>query len=202
MIKCAIFAENEEETPWPSLQVEAGYNSDVSTVTIMAGRGFQPIMVPPPVEEVLGAIAHAVKGTTLRAFAMPSDQLLVLSPMHAQLIADAGWSKEDLRNYVFEKARLSVAEGETAGIRILPWSSKDWVEFGKNVTDKSTLVPMTERSDNLVIVVSGSTASANSTFIPCSAIRITGEIDKYKPSNWQVLIDKYQVESSYQEKGF
>jgi len=165
-----------------------GYDPDVSTVTVMAGRGTQTIMVFPPVEEVLGSIAHAVQGITLRGWALPVDQLLILAPAHAQLIADAGWSKQEIRNFVYEKARISIAEGEAAGMRLLPWSAKEWLEWVTTVTDKSTLVPLLERPASLVIIVAGATASANSTFVPCSATRITGEIDKFKPANWRDLI--------------
>ena len=112
----------------------------------------------------------------------------------ASLIADAGWSKEDIREFVYEKARISMTESEAAGILV---KVGEWVERLATITDKSTLVPMTERPEDLVIVVAGGAPSDNSTFIPCIMRKVTGEIDRYKPANWQGLIKKAREELLY-----
>ena len=73
------FAENEENNPWQPLHVELGYGVDVSTVTIMAGRGTQAVFVSPPADKILASIALAIQGITVRHSAVSWDQLLVLS---------------------------------------------------------------------------------------------------------------------------
>jgi hypothetical protein len=62
------------------------------------------------------------------------------------------------------------------------------------ISDKSILVPMTEKPEDLVIVVAGGPGSDNSTLIPCIVRKLTEEIDKYKPSNWGELLKKADKE--------
>lgn len=176
------FAENEEENPWGPLHSELGYTGDTSTVTIMAGRGTQTIMAHAPAEKVLGSIAHALQGVTISRYAVPWDQLLILSPAHARLLADGGFSKQDIQTFVYEKARLSVAEAEALGLEL---SSLEWAQRLAKGDDKNTFVPMIEKPEDLVIVVAGGTGSDNSTLVPCLGKKVSVEIDKYKPEHWK-----------------
>jgi len=200
------FAENEQENPWEALQVELGYDSGVSTVTLMAGRGTQTVMVYPPAGKVMGSIARAVQGMTGKTYGMPWDQLLILSPAHAHLLAKSGWSKKKIRDFIHEKARLSVEEAEAAGISVMgaEWkerlgaiSDKSTLDPVPTIGDRNTLVPITERPENLVIIVAGGTGSDNSTFIPCGEKRVTGQIDKYKPARWRELLKMAEDEAMY-----
>jgi len=198
------FAENEAENPWQPLHVELGNNTDVSTIVVLAARGSQTVMVYPPVEQIMGSIAWAVKGITGKSYATPADHLLILGPAHARVIADAGWSKEDIRNFVYEKARISVADADAIGINVMgqEWRKKlgadSTTQFPEaTISDRSMLVPITDKPDDLVLVVAGGPGSDNSTFVPCMARKLTGEIDKYRPANWQNLIKIAKEELQY-----
>jgi len=198
------FAENEAENPWHPLHVELGYPRDVSTVTLLVARGTQTIMVYPPAEQILGSIGWAVKGMTGKSYAIPFEQLLILGPAHAHVLAHAGWSKEAIRDFVYEKARLSVAEADAIGICVegIEWrehlGADSYAMFPKaTIRDRSILAPMINSPDKLVIVVAGGPGSDNSTFAPCMAGKLSGEIDKYKPANWQELVKKARGELPY-----
>lgn len=182
------FAENEQQSPWQPLHVELGYDADASTVTIMAGRAIQSTMFYPPVENILGAIARTMQGTSLRRRNVSWDQLLMLSPAPAQFMTDAGWSKEDVRNYVYEKARISLAEAE---------ASSQLVGGLATGADKSTLVSLTARPEDIVIVVAGGTGGNTATFVPCMDKKVIGEIDRYKPDLWEKLIKMGRSELLY-----
>ena len=110
------------------------------------------------------------------------------------MIAKAGWSKEDIRNFIYEKARISMAEAEAAGIKP---AAREWAQRLADVTDESTLVPITARPEDLVIVVAGATGANNSTFVPCILRRVTGGLDKFKPAKWKELIRTAREELSY-----
>jgi hypothetical protein len=181
------FAENESQNPWPPLHVELGYGADKSTVTVMAGKGTVLIFLQPPAEKILRMIAHSVQGISAREYAVPWDQLLVLSPSHARTLADAGLSKQDIQNFVFENARISLAEGEATGF--LFRHSEAWAKRVNDQTDRKTLIPMTERPEDLKIIVAGGPGCISSTFIPALKGKVTGEIDPYKPSRWNQLIN-------------
>lgn len=101
----AVIAENEEQSPWPSFAVENGFADGDSVATMFVIRSVVHVearhtMVPEQlaldfVDTICrtGALIHEYTST-----------LLVLVPEHAALFANAGWSKEDLRNFVFENA--------------------------------------------------------------------------------------------------
>ena len=116
---------------------------------------------------------------------LPWDQLLILSPSHAQLLADAGWSKKEIRDFVHEKACISLAEAGEAGMAPVQPELRQRLAA---VNDRSMLVPITEKPEDLVIVVAGSPGVDVSTFVPGIHRKRIGEIDKYKPANWQELI--------------
>jgi hypothetical protein len=181
------FAENEEFNPWQPLHVELGYSAEASTVTVLPGKGTHLIFLQTPVEHILNMIAHAVNGISAREYGVPWDQLLVLSPSHAQSLADAGFSKKDIQNFVFEKARISLAEGKATGLIF-----RQSPEWGKRVEgikdDESVMIPKTEKPEDLKIIVAGGPNCVSSTLIPGLCNMVTQGIDKYKPAAWDRLI--------------
>ncbi len=168
-------AENEAESPWEPLHVELGFDPGDSTVTVMAARGSHMIYMREPKEALLGSIAHAVRGMTQRRFAVPWDQLLILNPSHAQLMGDAGWSKTDVKRFVYEKARLSMGEVEAAGMVRGEAQDRE-----SPTADKTIMVPMTERAEDMVIIVAGGRGGSPSTLVPCMLRKVTAEIAKYR----------------------
>jgi len=107
---------------------------------------------------------------------VPWEQLLILSPSHARLLADGGLSKQDIRNYVWEKARITMAEVEAEGRHV-------GVEMDPRpiVGDRSVLVPMTERPEELAIIVAGGAGGSVSTFVSCMVGRVTDKISERLP---------------------
>jgi hypothetical protein len=182
------FAENEEANPWQPLHVELGYSAEASTVTVLPGKGTHLIFLHTPVEHVLNMIAHAVHGVSAREFGVPWDQVLVLCPSHAQSLADAGLSKQDIQKFVFEKARISLAEGEATGFIFR--QSPEWAKRVEGITDKkSVMIPKTEKPEDLKIIVAGGPSCVSSTLIPGLCNMVTENIDKYKPAAWDQLIE-------------
>ncbi|MCS7050283.1 MAG: hypothetical protein NZL87_01570 [Thermomicrobium sp.] len=98
-------AENEEESPWDPLHVERGFDRDTSTVTVGFVRGTMQVeqrdSKDPAVilETIADSMAYA--GTY---FPTPRGHagIVVMGPEHAQLIAEAGWSKARAREYLWE----------------------------------------------------------------------------------------------------
>jgi len=182
------FAENEESNPWKPLHVELGYPAEASTVTVLPGKGTHLIFLQPPIEHLLNMIAHAVQGVSVREFGVPWDQLLVLSPSHARSLADAGLSKQDIQDFVFKKARISLAEGEATGFIFR--QSPEWAKRVEGVTDREgTLIPKTEKPEDLKIMVAGGQNCVSSTLIPGLCNMVTVDVDKYKPAAWNRLIE-------------
>lgn len=104
-------AESDTANPWSTLNSDL-YDPGTTSVTVHKCEGPHNILGPhePGPEPLLGAIAStaATKGGNNRVHL---GQLLVfLNPDHAKSIADAGWSKQNVKEYLFEKARHPIAD--------------------------------------------------------------------------------------------
>lgn len=112
----AVIGENEELSPWQSLAVEHGHSADESVVTAFVIRSVMHIearhtSVP---EQLALDLADSIRRTGALIHEYTSA-LIVLVPEHAQMLADAGWSKESLRRFIFEHARRDRSELAAVG---------------------------------------------------------------------------------------
>ncbi len=99
----AVIGENEEQSPWPALHVEHGHAADESVVTAFVIRSVMHIEARHTMEpeqlalDFVDSIRRS--GALIHEY---TSALLVLVPEHAEVFANAGWSKDDLRNFIFE----------------------------------------------------------------------------------------------------
>jgi hypothetical protein len=101
----AVIGENEEQSPWPPLHTESGYDASESVVSTFVIRSVIHIEARHSMEPEQLALDFV--DTICRTGALIHEYtsaLLVLAPEHAELFADAGWSKDDLREFVFRHA--------------------------------------------------------------------------------------------------
>ena len=98
-------AENEELSPWPPLHVEHGFDPGDSTVTAIIIRSC--VHIEARHTTVPEQLALDITGTIARTGALihrTTSSLVVLAPEHARLFAGAGWSKDDVRQYLYDHA--------------------------------------------------------------------------------------------------
>jgi hypothetical protein len=97
-------AENEEESPWPTLAADRGLPTGVNAVTLFAGE--PPHGVSEHTARTAPALARALSAALATAWSHRScvgrEALVVLCPEHVKTIHRDGWSKEDLRQFLFE----------------------------------------------------------------------------------------------------
>jgi len=111
-------AENEEESPWEPLHVEKGFAPDESTVTVVGARGPVPVGGSGnlPVggaestrpEGVLELFARVAK--TARSHA--GTMVVAMCPQHAEAIAKHGWTKRQVKEYLFEHTKEPLTDEE------------------------------------------------------------------------------------------
>jgi hypothetical protein len=144
------FAENEEASPWEPLSVERGFPSDASTVTLIAGDA--PLSISDhrstTARELAATIGWAA-AATWSPFWWPLDatSLFILCGEHVRLLAEAGWSKADVREAIFEEVRRPARElrrGETTA--------------KVQTADPDTLIAKWDDPARIVIVVAGGEA--------------------------------------------
>ncbi|GGC48669.1 hypothetical protein [Chelatococcus reniformis] len=111
-------AENEEESPWAPLHVERGFAPDQSTVMVFCGRSPEPVenRVAGSAEGILITIADTMSrlGAML---GIRGPAMVVMGPEHAGIIGGkCGWSKADVKQFLFENWRRPVADLERVGL--------------------------------------------------------------------------------------
>src|SRR6185436_1892249 len=112
----ACIGENEEDSPWPGLHVDHGFAASDSTVTAMSVRSV--IHVEARHTTVPEHLGLDLADTLSRTGALVHETIsgcLVLGPEHAHVFARAGWSKSDVRRYVYEHAARTREELAAVG---------------------------------------------------------------------------------------
>ncbi|MQA09860.1 MAG: hypothetical protein GEU98_15175 [Pseudonocardiaceae bacterium] len=109
-------AENEEESPWQPLSVDAGQPAGQSAVsaTLLRTCEYVDNRHTQDAEQVLWDFADTMSRTGSLIFRDASVGV-VFSPEHAQLLAGAGFSKADVRAWFVEHCGRSRAELRRAG---------------------------------------------------------------------------------------
>lgn len=139
-------AEDEENTPWPSVAAERLGDPHASAVTVMAAMGPRQIMNEWTTEpsEILDTYV-AEMCSNMRNYSIWGGNYAIVVPPQLRAHFDAaGWTKADIRSYVFEHATVR---------------RRDWAGVGKAnaVGDKGdrTYRALTEPEDLLVIAAGG-----------------------------------------------
>ena len=112
------FAEDEEGgSPWLPLGQERGMPADVSSVTVFAASGPRQIMNEWTTDpsELLDTVSAEMRAVMLHYSIWPGNYALVVPPQLRKVFHDAGWSKADVRRYVFEHARVRRGDWESVG---------------------------------------------------------------------------------------
>jgi hypothetical protein len=100
--------EHEEASPWPPLHVERGVPAERSAVTLFAGEAPHGISdhSSRTARELAGSLGWSMSGLWIKHFPLYSHTMLVVGPEHARTLADAGWSKDDLKRHLVETVRV------------------------------------------------------------------------------------------------
>jgi len=113
-----VLAENESASPWEPLSVTRGFELGDSVVTVnsMGFMSYQLTVVAQSAEGIIQSIATKVRqiflagdGSIITKGYEESPQL-VLSPVIAKTLADAGFTKRDVQQYIFENTRIPAYE--------------------------------------------------------------------------------------------
>jgi hypothetical protein len=151
-----VIAENEAESPWTPLHVERGFRAEQSTVTVMAAEA------PHQFYNQLSRTADGVLTTLADDMRVSGNVMgqphycVVLAGEHMRTIAADGWTKANIRTFLFDHTQNSIGHlkrtGRMAGA----------VQPG----DDTTMRPLVASADNILVVAAGGRAGAFSCYIP------------------------------------
>src|SRR5262249_21542870 len=113
-------AENQAANPWAPLHVDLGFDPAASAVTVFGGEAPHNVNdhVSKTAGGVLGVVAQsmATLGSNAKWIMPDASYVVALGPEHAATIAADGFSKADVRRFLYETARLPLREYRRGGM--------------------------------------------------------------------------------------
>jgi hypothetical protein len=143
-------AENEADSPWEPLHVEAGFSRESSVVTVFGCEGPHNIQDHfsntglGVLRTVAGAMGQAGSNNLL-GWGWP---LLALGPEHAATIARDGYSKAKVKEFLFEHARFPLA-------RLGREYQQQQIERHEAADAPDTMLSIVKRPEDISIIVAG-----------------------------------------------
>jgi len=128
----------------------------VSAVTVMAAGAPRQLMnewttVP---EEILETFAAEMRANMRHYSIWPGNYAIIIPPQLREHLIGSGWSKADVANFIYERARIRRSE---------------WADVGKGavVRDRGHLeYPAMESADQLLVIAAGGPAGGFGAVIP------------------------------------
>ncbi len=140
------------QAPWPPLHVEAGFSETQSAVTLM--RAECAVNVTGDLDDIASVMGSAVSAFSL----LHGGRVAVLvAPHTAARLANDGWSKSDVAEYLFQHGRIAVEQWRRLWIRreIAPsYGLPEWVRRAEGTAS----IPVVEAAAHIVIFVAGGDA--------------------------------------------
>jgi hypothetical protein len=214
-----VIAEAEDESPWEPQSVDRGFKRGANVVTVqsaaMLGYSFLTEgdalshlrIMAQEVARDLGN-SHYLVHPGLGPSTSPA---ILIAPQVANIIAKAGYSKADVKQYLFEHARVPARQLEQFMQRhaLLPDIEAEEITFREMVRrgrlpalfcesdDPERLVPVVQHPDEFTIVVTGLPTRNRSRILRQGGShgrRTSREIRL--PSNWEALLHAASKERS------
>jgi hypothetical protein len=104
-------AEDELSSPWPPLHTSLGYEPDDDVVTVVSIESLvNCCAVFDRADALLDMMLKTMRAPGTHLNYSSGSLIWILSPGHAQILADGGWTREELREYLFEQAAVPLAD--------------------------------------------------------------------------------------------
>jgi len=159
-------AENEEQSPWEPLHVERGHKREQSAVTVFGCEAPHNVnnQASRNAFDLCYTIADTMATLGKNMFYAQGEVMVVICPSHAETIAADGWSKQHVKEYLYEKARKPVREVKLGGLYGREVTRNFWPRWVSR-TDDNEMVPLVRRASEITIVVAGG-PGRHSAFLP------------------------------------
>jgi hypothetical protein len=150
-------AEDEEGSPWLPLAQERGVPAGQSAVTVLACESPHQVMnewTQDP-RELLDTFVAAIQANMLCYSIWAGNYAMVVPGQPRQVLTAAGWQKRDIREYVFDKARV---------VR------RQWRDVGKaaaaSLGDEDRVYPALRSPDDLLVIAAGGPVGGFGAIVP------------------------------------
>src|SRR5437667_899529 len=150
-------AEDEEDSAWLPLAAERGITGGASAVTVMAAESPHQVMndwTRDP-RELLTTYVAAIRANMLTYSIWAGNYALVVPKQHRHVLTAAGFTKKDIREFVFDGARVT---------------RRDWRSVGKGAVagrkDEDAVYTALRSPDDLLVVAAGGPAGGFGVIVP------------------------------------
>jgi hypothetical protein len=144
--------ENEDFRPWPNTGEDRGFSKNTNTVSVFAG--LSPIQVSNHSSQDPENILRSFRDALFAAGPNQGEIVIIFCPEHVQSFKKAGWTKNQVRDFLYE---MAVRTNEEWGFGSIPPGPRP---TGSEITH-SALTP-----ESFTLLVGGGAAGAFSCVIP------------------------------------
>lgn len=178
-----VIAENEEDSPWEPLHVEYGYAEEDSTITVSYPQSFvQHWPYASDSEAVLRSVMDSIIRSMRYTFIFP--------PTHAKTLGREGWSKQDIKEFVSEYARIPGANFNQMGTI---GSMNTGLYKGRISIKDTDMVPVIRDPEFIRIIVAGGPGAFVAHAVGGGATPGMKQTQKIElPKDWDRLVKKYK----------
>lgn len=148
-------AENEEANPWEPLHIEKGFDNQASIVTVFGCDTPHNINdhLSSTALGILTTITHTMASVgSTQAYSSSEELFVVLCPEHAATIAKEEFSKNDVKRFIYENARIP--HGILKGRSVYGMATGSWPRWFNTMEDNA-LIPIVQDWQKVVILVAG-----------------------------------------------
>ena len=150
-------AENIAESPWPEFHTTQGFAADENAVTVLAGEAPHNVNdhESTSAERFLEIVADVMRTLGHNAWYLTyegaNDFAVVLGPEHAEIVAGAGFTREDVQDFLFGRAVRPIRDLRRGGM----WSMRDSPDWMRDDDDDALFACVREAKDIVVLVAGG-----------------------------------------------
>jgi hypothetical protein len=154
-------AENEEENPWEPLHVERGLSRDTDAVSVTGCSGVHSIIdeASKTAQGLVMTMALSMMGGATSGVTS-SEALLIICPEHAAMLSAGGYSKKDISQELFARARIPHEKISEENLELLAKRRPLWFQ-NRDFRE----LPVVDRPEDIWIIVAGG-KGVKSAFIP------------------------------------
>lgn len=149
-------AENGDDNPWEPIHVERGLQPEDSAVTMFGCESPHGVATGPgkPIQ-TLYAIADSMANIGNNNFHFGGETLVVIGVRAAASLARAGWTRNSIREYLYENARVSVRRADLgAKFDEKATDAPGWPRW-VDPANKDAMIPVIRDPRNINLVVTG-----------------------------------------------
>ncbi|BBX75707.1 hypothetical protein H7H78_00270 [Mycobacterium shinjukuense] len=162
-------AENEEESPWAPYHVEHGYAPEDSTVLVIGAEAPHSVTnhISDDPHGILDSVASAMSTIAHNNAVLGGSCTVVIGVEHARTIASFGWTRDDVRRYLWLNGTNDWDE-VSYGNRYAPPGRRT---YNRNLPrwyprESGRRLPIVFTPDDIHVFVAGGVAGRFSAFLP------------------------------------